>query len=244
MSEKDEIAVSKTLTAEEQAVWDAKAKVRVLLNLWDLGGGKMKVKKGDLTKRIVRTGETSKNYEGVLSELQTSGCTVYSLENRLTLVELSAKGKEALVEGVKSQNSRFEFDGSQIGTRLGNALLKWLRHADSSVGVGVEKTSVEKGKGDGGAIASYEEFKSQALSLFEKLDKAYNYSGLVPIWHLRRELGEQVSREKFNDSIMQMQADRLFYLQSGEARGATDEQKRDSISDDVRGLLFFASKPS
>ncbi|WP_445241684.1 hypothetical protein [Microcoleus vaginatus] len=54
MSEKDEIPVSNTLTPEEQAVWDAKAKVRVLLNLWDLGGGRMKVKKGDLTKRIVR----------------------------------------------------------------------------------------------------------------------------------------------------------------------------------------------
>jgi hypothetical protein len=53
-----------------------------------------------------------------------------------------------------------------------------------------------------------------------------------------------MSRENFKDLIMQMQADRLFYLQSGEARGATDEQKQDSISDDIRGLLFFASKPS
>jgi L-alanine-DL-glutamate epimerase-like enolase superfamily enzyme len=44
MSEKNEIAVSKTLTPEEQAVWDAKAKVRALLNLWDLTGGKIPVK--------------------------------------------------------------------------------------------------------------------------------------------------------------------------------------------------------
>lgn len=239
MSEQDEIAVSKTLTAEEQAAWDAKAKVRVLLNLWDLGGGKMMVKKGDLTKRIVRTNETSVRYQGVLGELQEAGAIVYSLVNRVTLVELSARGKEVLAEGLKSKDSLFEFDGSQIGTRLGNALLKWLRYEDSLASVGVEKA-----KGDAGAIASYEEFKSQALALFEKLDKGYNYMGLVPIWHLRRELGEQVSRENFKDLIMQMQADRLFYLQSGEARGATDEQKRDSISDDIRGLLFFVSKPS
>jgi len=186
----------------------------------------------------VRTNETSKNYEGVIGELEQAGAIVYSPLNRVTLVALSARGKEVLADGLKSKDSLFEFDGSQIGTRLGNALLKWIRHQDGAAGVGVEA-----GKGDVGAIASYEEFKAQALALFEKLDKSYNYSGLVPIWHLRRELGEQVSRENFKDLIMQMQADRLFYLQSGEARGATDEQKRDSISDDVRGLLFFASKP-
>jgi hypothetical protein len=175
----------------------------------------------------------------VLGELQATGAIEYSLVNRVTMVELSAKGKEVLAQGIKSKDSLFEFDGSQIGTRLGNSLLKWIRHQDGAASV-----AVEKGKGDVGAIASYEDFKSQALALFEKLDKGYNYRGLVPIWHLRRELGEQVSRENFKDLIMQMQADRLFYLQSGEARGATDEQKRDSISDDVRGLLFFASKPS
>ncbi|MEG3893946.1 hypothetical protein QT973_26520 [Microcoleus sp. Z1_A1] len=239
MSEKSEVAVPITLTPEEQAVWDAKAKVRVLLNLWDLSGGKMKVKKGELTKRIVRTNETSQRYVEVLGELQATGAIEYSLVNRVTLVELTAKGKEVLAEGLKSKDSLFEFDGSQIGTRLGNSLLKWIRHQD-----GVASVGVEKGKGDVGAIASYEDFKSQALALFEKLDKGYNYMGLVPIWHLRRELGEQVSRENFKDLIMQMQADRLFYLQSGEARGATDEQKQDSISDDIRGLLFFASKPS
>ena len=239
MSENNEIAVSQTRTPEEQAVWDAKAKVRVLLNLWDLGGGKMMVKKGELTKRIVRTNETSVKYRDVLGELQEAGAIVYSLVNRVTLVELSAKGKEVLADGLKSRDSLFEFDGSQIGARLGNALLKWIRHQDGAASV-----AVEKGKKDAGAIVSYDDFKSQALALFEKLDKGYNYMGLVPIWHLRRELGERVKREDFKDLIMQMQADRLFYLQSGEARGATDEQKRDSIGDDVRGLLFFASKPS
>jgi DNA-binding MarR family transcriptional regulator len=148
MSEKDEIAVSQTLTPEQQAVWDAKAKVRVLLNLWDLGGGKMKVKKGDLTKRIVRTNETSQRYVEVLGELQATGAIEYSLVNRVTLVELTAKGKEVLAQGLKSRDSLFEFDGSQIGTRLGNSLLKWIRHQDGAASV-----AVEKGKADVGTIA-------------------------------------------------------------------------------------------
>jgi len=147
MSEKDEIAVSKTLTAEEQAVWDAKAKVRVLLNLWALEDEKKSVRKGELNKRIVRTNETSKNYEGVIGELQEAGAIVYSLSNRVTLVELSAWGKEVLADGLKSKDSLFEFDGSQIGTRLGNALLKWIRHQDGATSV-----AVETGKGDVGAI--------------------------------------------------------------------------------------------
>jgi hypothetical protein len=94
------------------------------------------------------------------------------------------------------------------------------------------------------AIASYKEFKSEVLPLFEKLNKSYNYSGLVPIWHLRQALGTRIGREEFNNWMMEMQAEQLFYLQSGEARGATEDQKRDSITDDVRGLLFFASQPS
>ncbi|MCC3513039.1 MAG: hypothetical protein JGK29_29665 [Microcoleus sp. PH2017_17_BER_D_A] len=151
MSEQNEIAVSKTLTPEEQAVWDAKAKVRVLLNLWDLGGGQIPVKKGDLTKRIVRTNETSQRYLGVLAQLQESGAIEYSLVNRVTRVELSAKGKEVLAQGLKSRDSLFEFDGSQIGTRLGNALLKWIRHQDGAASV-----AVETGKKDAGAIASYD----------------------------------------------------------------------------------------
>ena len=70
MSENNEIAVSQTRTPEEQAVWDAKAKVRVLLNLWDLGGGKMTVKKGELTKRIVRTNETSVRYRDIKARVR------------------------------------------------------------------------------------------------------------------------------------------------------------------------------
>ncbi|XZN92751.1 MAG: hypothetical protein ACM65M_07945 [Microcoleus sp.] len=235
MSKKAEIA----LTAAEQLLWNAKAKVRVLLNLWDEGEGKNKVNQGKLTKLIARTNETKKTYEPILKELEESGAIAYLREKGRSQVELTAKGKEVLAAGLKSQDSLFEFDGSQMGARLGNALLKWMRHEDGALGVGVET-----GKGDVGAIASYEDFMSVALALFEKLDKGYNYMGIVPIWHLRRELGERVKREDFKDLIMQMQADRLFYLQSGEARGATDEQKRDSISDEVRGLLFFVSKPS
>lgn len=237
MSEQAEIAVSKTLTPQEQAVWDAKAKVRVLLNLWDLGGGKMKVKKGDLTKRIVRTGETSKNYELVLGELQETGAIVYSLENRVTFVELSAKGKEVLAEGVKSRDSLFEFDGSQIGTRLGNALVKWIRHSDSSAGFGVEKA-----KGDGGAIASYDEFKRVAIEVYDRLNRDYNFDDLVPIYRMRREIGERVGRSQFNEWLLELQANDLFQLLEGSVEDSAPDKIEDSITTKVNGLRCYVKR--
>ncbi|MEG4486215.1 hypothetical protein [Microcoleus sp. D2_18a_B4] len=237
MSEKDEIAVPNTLTPEEQAVWDAKAKVRVLLNLWDLGGGKMKVKKGDLTKRIVRTNETSQRYLGVLGELQATGAIEYSLVNRVTLVELSAKGKEVLAEGLKSKDSLFEFDGSQIGTRLGNSLLKWIRHQDGAASV-----RVEKGKGDVGAIASYDDFKAVALDVYDSLNRDYNLDDLVPIYRMRRAIGERVGRSEFNEWLLEMQANDIFQLMAGETPDITPDKREDSIIIPGGTLRYYAKR--
>ncbi|MEG4025005.1 hypothetical protein [Microcoleus sp. S13C4] len=237
MSEKDEIAVSKTLTAEEQAVWDAKAKVRVLLNLWDLGGGKMMVKKGDLTKRIVRTNETSQRYLEVLGELQATGAIEYSLVNRVTLVELSAKGKEVLAQGLKSRDSLFEFDGSQIGTRLGNSLLKWIRHQDGAASVGVEK-----GKGDVGAIASYDDFKAVALDVYDSLNRDYNLDDLVPIYRMRRAIGERVGRSEFNEWLLEMQAQDILQLIGGSVEDSAPDKIEDSITTKVNGLRCYVKR--
>lgn len=216
--------------------FQTQARTRLLLTLWDLGGSEAGVKKGDLTKRIVRTGETSQDYKNILTELEESKAIEIANKNRITQISLTNEGRHSLAEGLKS--AEFEFDGTQVGSRVANALLKWIRQMDGAVSV-----PASKGK-PAAEIASYEKFKPEVLALFEKLDKGHNYSGLVPIWHLRRELGEQVGREDFNEWLMKMQGEQLFYLQSGEARGATDDQKRDSITDDVRGLLFFASQQS
>lgn len=237
MSEQNEIVVSKTLTPQEQAVWDAKAKVRVLLNLWDLGGGQIPVKKGHLTKRIVRTNETSQRYLEVLAQLQESGAIEYSLVNRVTRVELSAKGKEVLAQGLKSRDSLFEFDGSQIGTRLGNALLKWIRHEDGAAGVGVEK-----GKGDVGAIASYDDFKAVALKVYDSLNRDYNLDDLVPIYRMRRAIGERVGRSQFNEWLLEMQANDIFQLQGGSVEDSAADKIQDSITTEVGGLRCYAQR--
>lgn len=233
MSKKAEIA----LTAAEQLLWNAKAKVRVLLNLWDEGEGKNKVNQGKLTKLIARTNENKKTYEPILKELEESGAIAYLREKGRTQVELTAKGKAVLAAGLKSQDSLFNFDGSQIGARLGNALLKWMRHEDGGVAV-----AVEAGKGDVGAIASYEDFMSVALDVYDSLNRDYNLDDLVPIYRMRRAIGERVGRSKFNEWLLEMQANDIFQLQGGSVEDSAADKIQDSITTEVGGLRCYAQR--
>lgn len=214
-------------------------KTRVLLTLWQMGGADEKVNKSELTKQSKRSREKAGDYKGILQELLEAGAIAIVTEKRVAKVSLTEKGKQILGEGLK--NPEFCFEGKQVGSKVVNAVLDWYRQSDISAATAPVREK-EEAKED--AIASYEDFKSKVLALFEKLDKSYNYGGLVPIWHLRRQLGKGVGREKFNEWMMEMQREKLFYLQSGEARGATDDQKQDSITSEVRGLLFYASQPS
>ncbi|RMG11392.1 MAG: hypothetical protein D6728_08800 [Cyanobacteria bacterium J055] len=190
------------------------------------------VKKSELLNRVKKKNEKSQDFQPLLDALEEKGAIERRTEKRTALVSLQESGVQLLATGLR--NSEFEYT-SNVGKKDANALLKWIRQMG-----GLASGSV----GTVQAIDSYDEFKAEVLNLFEKLDKGYNYIGLVPIWHLRREMGERVDRLQFNDWMMEMQAEKLFYLQSGEARGATDEQKRDSIYSDIRGLLFYASQPS
>ena len=235
MSKKAEIA----LTAAEQLLWDAKAKVRVLLNLWNEGDGKNKVNQGRLTKLIARTNETKKTYEGVLKELEEAGAIVYLREKGRSQVELTAKGKQVLATGLKSADPLFEFDGSQMGARLGNALLKWMRHEDGATGVGVET-----GKGDVGAIASYEEFMSVAIDVYDRLNQDYNFDDLVPIYRIRRAIGERVSRSGFNEWLLEMQTNDIFQLIGGEMTDITPDKAEDSIKTKLGGIRYYAKRLS
>ncbi|MBO1346515.1 MAG: hypothetical protein EBE86_003515 [Hormoscilla sp. GUM202] len=214
-------------------------KTRVLLTLWAMEQDREEVKKSELIQKSKRSREKAGDYKGILQELLEAGAIAIVTENRVAKVSLTEKGKQILGEGLK--NPEFSFEGNQVGSKVVNAVLDWYRQSDANVPTALVTEKVEAKEG---AIASYEDFQSKVLALFEKLDIGYNYSGLVPIWHLRRELGEAVGREEFNEWIMEMQAQKLFYLQSGEARGATDDQKQDSITSEVRGLLFYASQPS
>ncbi|MEA5553359.1 hypothetical protein VB713_20685 [Anabaena cylindrica UHCC 0172] len=213
------------------------AQTRLLLALWDLGANQQKVARGKLSKRIVSKGQKMTDYQGILEDLETQSAIAISKKgNTVSYTLTSPIGLEVLGAGLRSGD--FKFEGNIVGTWAANALLRWIAQID------VVAAPVASGNGvKDELIGSYEEFKSEILDLFDKLDKSYSHAGLVPIWQIRKEVGNRLQRDQFNTWIMDMQAEQLLYLQSGEARGSTEDQKQDSINSEIRGLLFFASKP-
>jgi hypothetical protein len=206
---------------------------RLLLAVWSLGG--KEINQGKITDRLKINGKKSSDCDELFASLEKEN----AIEIAKKKVSITNKGIEQLGQGLKS--SDLAIKGTIVGSWMAKALLKWIQQSEATVNGAATNG---KAGNSASAIASYEEFKPEALKLFEKLDKGYNYAGLVPIWHLRRELGDRVGREEFSNWMMEMQAEQEFYLQTGEARQATEDQKRDSITNEIRGLLFFASKES
>ena len=202
---------------------------RLLLALWELGADKTALQKGKLPDRAKKAAP--------FKQLVEDGAIKVEKQKSFSLVSLEAKGVEQLAEELKTVD--FKLDGTTTGAWLAKGLLKWLQQTET-----VTTIASTNGKAKKDTIASYEEFKSRALELFERLNKDFNYSGLVPIWHIRHEMDSSVKREEFNEWLMTMQGEQLLYLQRGQARGVTDDQMQGSITDDVRGLLFFVSYPS
>ncbi|KZL50715.1 MULTISPECIES: hypothetical protein [Cyanophyceae] len=210
------------------------AKTRLLLALWDLGGIKQEVKKGQLTKRIISKGKKVADFKDIIEELQAEGAiaiskTGYSLN--------SPKGLEVLGEGLKSGD--FKFEGTIVGTWAANALVRWISQIDVSVGTSAPVNEVKSAN-----IASYDEFKSVALEVYDKLNQNHSLDDLVPIYRIRREIGDRVSREKFNKWLIEMQADDILQLMTGEIPDFTADKREDSISIAGTQLRSYAKRLS
>ncbi|MEA5575459.1 hypothetical protein [Anabaena sp. UHCC 0451] len=207
------------------------AQTRLLLALWDLGASEQEVKKGLLTKRIVAKGQKMADYKEILEDLQMQGAvnvsrTGYSL--------MSPIGLEVLGAGLRS--GEFKFEGTIVGTWAANALLRWIGQIDVAVSAPVALVDAVKG----GVIGSYEEFKSVALNVYDKLNYEHNFNNLVPIYRIRRTIGERVNRTEFNDFLLEMQADDIFQLQGGSVEDSAPDKIEDSVSTELDGLRCYA----
>jgi hypothetical protein len=205
---------------------------RLLLALWDLGGTQQEVKKGQLTKRIVSKSQKVADYQGLFEELQNQGAIAISKKGySLT----SGKGLEVLGEGLRSGD--FKFEGTIVGTWAANALVRWISQIDVAV-AGADVLV----NGKNGAIASYDEFKSVALEVYDKLNQNYNLDDLVPIYRIRREIGDRVSREDFNEWLLEIQGDDIFQLMTGEIPDFNSDKREDSITIPGVGLRSYAKR--
>ncbi|MBE9000176.1 MULTISPECIES: hypothetical protein [unclassified Nostoc] len=211
---------------------------RLLLALWDLGGTQQEVKKGQLSKRIVSKSQKVADYQGSFEELQNQGAIAISKKGySLT----SPKGLEVLSEGLRSGD--FKFEGTIVGTWAANALLQWISQIDVAV---VSADVPVNGKGAlaklSERIASYDEFKSVALEAYDKLNYEYNFNNLVPIYRIRRGIGDRVSRTEFNDWLLEMQANDILQLQGGTVEDNASDKIEDSITTELNGLRCYSKR--
>ena len=211
---------------------EAQAKTRLLLALWDLGGAKQEVKKGELTKRIATKGKKVADYQDIFAELEKLGAIAISKKG-YSLV--SPNGLEVLGEGLKSRDFRFE--GTIVGTWTANALLRWISDQDET-----RVSTFAPVKGAKSAIASYDEFEKVTLEVYDRLNRDYNLDDLVPIYRIRREIGELVSRKHFNEWMLEIQANDILQLQGGSLPDKDPTKLEDSITTEVSGLRCYAKR--
>ena len=217
--------------ANNAGVNEQQAKTRLLLALWDMGATKTEVMKGQLTKRVVQKSHKASDYQGIFDELEKEGA-IASEKNKFSL---SPKGVERLSECLK--NPELQFEGTIVGTWVANALVRWIAQMNGAV-----STFAAQGKAKEKAIASYDQFKPVALEVYDRLNRDYNLDDLVPIYRIRREIGDRVSRSQFNEWLMEMQGNGILQLIGGEMPDITQDKREDSITIPGGGLRYYAKR--
>ncbi len=205
----------------------AARRTRLLLIIWNIGGGEIGVKKSLINARVKRKHEKIGDYEEAFKDLREAEAITLSSEKRSGLVYLTSKGLQMLDEGLR--NGEFQFDGSQIGSRVGNALLKWIRNSNGKVSQTLTTDQIQ----------SYEQFKQLALDVYHRLNRDYNYDRLVPIYHLRREIGKKVTRFQFDDWLLEMQAHDILQLMEGSLPDSDPSKIEDSMTTELSGWRCY-----
>ncbi|OKH39328.1 hypothetical protein NIES2119_06195 [[Phormidium ambiguum] IAM M-71] len=212
---------------------DPNAKTLILLALWDIGAAQQEVNKGLLTKRIVPKGGKIGDFQEILEQLQAEDLMQVSAKK----IFLPAKGMEYLNARLNDPNFLFK---NQIGAQTGNSLLKWMREM-GTLNSGAS-SAVASTQSAAGAIPSYDEFKQVVLEVYDKLNRDYNLDNLVPIYRIRREIGDRVSRSQFNDWMLEMQANDILQLQGGSVEDSAPDKIEDSIRNSLGNLRCYAKR--
>jgi hypothetical protein len=200
---------------------ESQAKVLMLLALWDLASPGTEVKRTEVTNRVKRDREKVEPYRDFLEQLEKDGAVVIT-KGRVVKVSLSKPhGLETLSQGLRE--SKFVFEGS-VKVWAANALLRWIREMD------VQATT-ELAEASKSQIKSYEEFSQIVLDTYDRL----NLGNLVPIYRIRREIGERVARKDFDEWLLEMQSNDIVQLIGGEMPDISPDKVEDSIKIDLGG---------
>jgi len=191
------------------------------------------LKKTGLRDRVLGKKKNKADFDQALESLEQA--EVIEVTKKGTSFSISLKGESwQSVLGAEIGNLNFKDSGTVVGTWMATGLLKYIgliKLAPNSV------TSATNPK-----ISSYEQFKLLALETYTQLNQDYNFDNLVPIYRIRRAIGEQVTRSQFNDWLLEMQANDILQLQGGGVEDDATDKLEDSILTKVSGLRCFAKR--
>ncbi|MEX0267737.1 hypothetical protein AB3R30_01210 [Leptolyngbyaceae cyanobacterium UHCC 1019] len=217
-------------TEEKESPPKTQETTRLLLALWELGADKKAFTKRELPDRAKRP---TKVFNYLVTEKAIKLKEINGEKQKSYLLE--KKGEELLAEGLKTVD--FKLDGRTTGAWLARGLLKWLQQMET-----VTAIASTNGKAAKTAIASYEEFKSVALEVYDRLNRDYNLDNLVPIYRIRREIGDQVSRSHFDEWLLELQSNDVFQLLEGSVEDSAPDKIEDSITTKISGLRCYAKR--
>jgi hypothetical protein len=200
--------------------------VRFLLALWDLGGAD--IRKGLVNSRF--SGKTAAA-NAACARLTDVGAIKSSPDARF--LTLTDEGKVLLASSLIED--KFEFE-AQIGAKTANALLKWFR---SNATVGQQSVAPDRQEA---TISTYSDFQEMALASYDRLNSDFNFDRLVPIYRIRRALGDRVTRTSFNEWLLKMQADGMLQLLEGTVEDSAPDKLEDSVMTKVSGLRCYAKR--
>ncbi|MBD2553032.1 hypothetical protein H6G51_07055 [Limnothrix sp. FACHB-708] len=212
----------------------------LLLVLWDLERmtgagvprkGKVSGKGKDDTARS-RCGSKVKvsDFEEAVDALLQAGA-VSENGGRLSL---TAAGKARLDQELRAGKLTFWTKGQKgtvVSAKNAQAALNWLQQAPAPAAGAVSA---------GEKITSYDEFKTVVLDTHKFLNEEHRCENFVPIYQIRRQLGDRISRTQFDEWLLEMQGDDIFQLEKGNASDASKDQLKDSIETKTSGLRFYA----
>jgi hypothetical protein len=201
---------------------------RLLLALFHLGG--QDISKSQWLNLFKRKSEKIKDMQPLVTSLEQEGAIKIDASKSIQKVSLLLEGKTKLRDGLI--NNQLSFSSNVVSTKFVKALLQWMQSENMKINIPT----------DAPKLNSYPEFKQRIMQIYEKLNSDYKFGDLVPIYRIRRQIGEAVERHKFDEWLLEMQADDILQLLEGSVEDSASDKLADSIRTPLSGLRCYARK--